>query len=260
MSILKSLAIQRRVIHALLLREMLTRYGKNNIGFLWILGEPLLFMSTILILAINTQMDQLNFAIPLAAFAFTGYSGAFIWRDIANQCKNAMRANAGLMHHRNVKILDIFMSRILLEFLSNTATFILLTIILVNMNLMHFPVNTLYVISGWLLLSWFGSAIGLCVGVLSEYSDVFGRIWGVSTFPIFAVSGAAFLVDWIPEPARSYLLWTPMIHGIEMMRHGFFGDIIRTYEDPLYLITINLCLTLVGLILVKNFSEGLLND
>ncbi|MEN9503040.1 MAG: Polysialic acid transport protein KpsM [Pseudomonadota bacterium] len=260
MSIMNSLAIQQRVVHALLLREMLTRYGKNNIGFLWLLAEPLLFMSAILILAINIRMDQLNLAIPLAAFALTGYSGAFAWRDIANQCKNAMRANSGLMHHRNVKILDIFISRILLEFISNTATFIILILILVNVGLINFPVNTLYVIFGWLLLNWFGGAIGLCLGILSEYSEVFGRIWNATSFPIFAVSGAAFFVDWMPEPIRSYLLWVPMIHGIETMRHGFFGDIVTTYEDPMYFITVNLCFTLVGLLLVKNFSEGLLND
>lgn len=260
MSILKSLAIQHRVIHALLLREMLTRYGKNNIGFLWVLGEPLLFMSAILLLAINTKMDQLNFAIPLAAFVLTGYSGAFAWRDIANQCKNAMRANAGLMHHRNVKILDIFVSRILLEFTGNTATFIILALLLVYVGFMSFPVNTLLVIFGWLLLSWFGAAVGLCIGILSEYSEVFGRVWGATSFPIFAVSGAAFFVEWIPEPARSYLLWVPMVHGIEMMRHGFFGNIVMTHEDPVYFMTVNLCLTLAGLLLVKNFSEGLLND
>ncbi|MFN5779339.1 MAG: capsule polysaccharide export ABC transporter permease, partial [Novosphingobium sp.] len=35
--------VQRRVIGALLLREMLTRYGRNNIGFLWLFVEPMLF-------------------------------------------------------------------------------------------------------------------------------------------------------------------------------------------------------------------------
>ena len=38
----ESLQIQRRVIRALLLREMITRYGRNNLGFLWLFVEPLL--------------------------------------------------------------------------------------------------------------------------------------------------------------------------------------------------------------------------
>ena len=35
--------IQKRVIGALMLRELTTRFGRENIGFLWIMVEPLLF-------------------------------------------------------------------------------------------------------------------------------------------------------------------------------------------------------------------------
>ena len=35
--------VQVRVIHALMIRELLTRFGRENIGFLWIMAEPLLF-------------------------------------------------------------------------------------------------------------------------------------------------------------------------------------------------------------------------
>ncbi|OSI13639.1 sugar ABC transporter permease, partial [Neisseria dumasiana] len=38
----ESLAIQKRVVGALLMREIITRYGRNNIGFLWLFVEPLL--------------------------------------------------------------------------------------------------------------------------------------------------------------------------------------------------------------------------
>ena len=35
-SLLHSLRVQRRVIGALFMREALTRYGRHNIGFLWL--------------------------------------------------------------------------------------------------------------------------------------------------------------------------------------------------------------------------------
>ena len=38
----QSLAIQGRVINALLMREIITRYGRQNVGFLWLFIEPLL--------------------------------------------------------------------------------------------------------------------------------------------------------------------------------------------------------------------------
>jgi capsular polysaccharide transport system permease protein len=35
--------IQTRVIQALIIRELTTRFGRENIGFLWVMAEPLLF-------------------------------------------------------------------------------------------------------------------------------------------------------------------------------------------------------------------------
>jgi hypothetical protein len=40
---LKSLAIQRRVIGALIMRETYTRYGRDDFGFAWMFGEFLVF-------------------------------------------------------------------------------------------------------------------------------------------------------------------------------------------------------------------------
>ena len=34
-SLRQSLGIQKNVIGALIMREIITRYGRNNIGFLW---------------------------------------------------------------------------------------------------------------------------------------------------------------------------------------------------------------------------------
>ena len=55
--------IQKRVIGALLMREIITRYGRNNIGFLWLFVEPLLITLMILLLwgaARANQYSDLN--------------------------------------------------------------------------------------------------------------------------------------------------------------------------------------------------------
>ena len=40
-SFASALATQFRVIGALILRELHTRYGRENIGYLWMIGEPM---------------------------------------------------------------------------------------------------------------------------------------------------------------------------------------------------------------------------
>ena len=42
-SFLRSLVVQRRVLHALLMRELITRYGRKNLGVLWVFVEPMIF-------------------------------------------------------------------------------------------------------------------------------------------------------------------------------------------------------------------------
>ncbi len=36
------LDVQLRVIRALVLRELMTRFGRHSLGFFWVIGEPLI--------------------------------------------------------------------------------------------------------------------------------------------------------------------------------------------------------------------------
>src|SRR4051812_1141649 len=47
-SFVKACAVQRRVIGALLMREIQLRWGRRNLGFAWIFLEPLIFALPVL--------------------------------------------------------------------------------------------------------------------------------------------------------------------------------------------------------------------
>jgi hypothetical protein len=78
-SLRRSWSIQRRVIWALLLREIMTRYGRHNIGFLWLFVEPMLFTLGVTALWTATQSAH-GSNLPIVAFAITGYSSVLLWR------------------------------------------------------------------------------------------------------------------------------------------------------------------------------------
>ena len=246
----RSLAIQFRVIGALLLREIVTRYGRHNIGMLWLVIEPILF---ILIIATMWTVGNLHAItkVPIIAFAITGYSCLFVWRNTTNRCGSAIEPNLGLMHHRNVKVIDIFISRVLLELISSTASLVALTVVFAFIGAMQWPKDIVLILEGWLLLCWFGYALACTVGVLSERSEMFTRVWRVVFYHFGVVSGAFFMVDWLPVQSQALVLWIPMVHGVEMVRHGFFGNIVPTHENPTFLILTNLFLTLISLILLR---------
>lgn len=249
-SLRKSFATQRRVVGALLLREIITRYGRHNIGVLWLIVEPMLFTLGVSGLWYLAKMHTVS-NIPIIAFAITGYSSVLLWRNAANRCSKAIEPNLSLMYHRNVKVIDLFVARVALEVLGTTASFTVLTVFFAFIGAMQWPQDIVPVLAGWLLLAWFALALGFIVGAVSERSETFERVWHVVTYLMFPLSGAVFMVHWLPRAAQEAVLWLPMVHGVEMIRHGYFGNIVPTYENPAYFAVANLALTLIGLALVR---------
>lgn len=249
-SIRRSLAIQGRIIGALLMREVITRFGRHNIGMLWLIVEPMLFTLGVAGLWTIAEMHTLS-NIPIIAFAITGYSSVLIWRNATNRCAKAIEPNLALMYHRNVKVIDIFISRVILEQVGATASLAILTVFFSSIGAMNWPRDVVPILWGWLLLCWFSLAMGFIVGAISERSETFDRVWHVFTYLLFPLSGAVYMVDWLPKAAQQAVLWLPMVHGVEMVRHGFFGNVVPTYGDPAYFAGANLLLTFVGLVLVR---------
>lgn len=253
-SLWQSLIIQKRVVYALLMREIITRYGRHNIGFLWLFVEPMLFTLGITALWTATKAAH-GSNLPIIGFAITGYSSVLLWRNVANRCGKAVEANAALLFHRNVKIIDLMLARIILEISGATISFIVLSIFFISIGLMEMPADIYTMLVGWVLLAWFSIGLGLNIGVLSEVSEVFDRLWHAFTYVLFGISGVAFLVDWLPPGAQKVSLMIPMVHGTEMLRHGYYGDIITTHENPLYLIMVSMVLTVIGLWGIKRLSK-----
>ena len=250
----RSLAIQLRVIQALLLREVITRYGRHGLGFLWLFLEPMLFTLGVTALWYLARMHTMS-DIPIIAFAITGYSSVLMWRNVANRCSKAIEPNLALMYHRNVKVIDIFLSRVLLEWMGATTSIIFLTIVASATGAMRVPEDIFIAVCGWIMMAWFSLGLGLIVGSITERSETFERTWHIATYLLFPMSGAVFMVEWLPTAARQVILYLPMIHGVEMIRHGFFGSVVRTHEDPAYMAVINLSLLLIGLAMVRETSN-----
>jgi len=252
--LVRSLAIQLRVIHALLLREVITRYGRRGLGALWLMFEPMLFTLGVAALWYALKFHAVS-NIPIIAFAITGYSSVLMWRNTTSRCAMAIRANRPLLYHRNVRPFDVYISRIVLEWVGATASLMLLTVLFIGIEAMRMPKDILPVIGGWMLLAWFSLGLALIIGVLSEISETVERTWPILTYILFPLSGAVFMVHWLPQTAQDAVLWLPMVHGVEMIRHGYFGDLVPTYESPIYFATCNLVMTLIGLWMVREISN-----
>ena len=251
-----SLAIQSRVIGALLMREILTRYGRHNIGFLWLFAEPMIFTLGITLIW-NAVGATHGSTLPITAFAVTGYSTVMVWRNTVNRCVLAITPNLSLMYHRNVRVIDVFAARIILEESGATISFIVLTIFFSSVSWMEPPDDIAEVLFGWFLMLWFGGSLGILVGSITERSDVVEKLWHPIAYFMFPFSGAAFMMEWLPPSAREMAQWVPMVHCVEIIREGFFGSSVHPYYNVGYISTFCLCQTFLGLALVRETGRRL---
>ncbi|KVM73360.1 sugar ABC transporter permease [Burkholderia gladioli] len=250
----RSLNIQRRVVGALLMREIITRYGRHNIGFLWIFFEPMMF--TLGVLALWTAIKATHgSSLSITSFAVTGYSSVLLWRNCANRCALAIMPNQALLYHRNVRVIDLFFARLLLEVGGTTMSFAFLTIFFVSMGMMAPPSDITLVLGAWLHLAAFGCSLGLIIGALSERSEAVERIWHTIAYLLFPLSGAVFMVEWLPQKYQQVVLLLPMVHGTEMLRSGYYGALVQPHYNIAYMITSDMILLLIGLYLVRDASK-----
>jgi capsular polysaccharide transport system permease protein len=84
---------------------------------------------------------------------------------------------------------------------------------------------------------------------------VFDRFWHMLTYLLFPLSGAMFLADWLPASARVALLWLPMVHGVEMLRGGWFGPVVVTHGSALYLMGATLAVAWCALVLLRHHGR-----
>lgn len=241
------------------MREVLTRFGRHNIGFLWLFVEPMVFtlgVTTLWTLAGAAHGSSL----PIVSFAITGYSSVLLWRNMPARCIGAIGPNLSLMYHRHVKVIDVFAARLLLEGGGATISFVVLGLFFSAIGWMNPPEDVGKVLLAWFLLGWFGCALALLMGAWSEQSEIVEKLWGPASYLLFPLSGAAFMVDALPKVAQDIILFLPMVHGVELLREGYFGSVFKAHYNIAYMALMCTGLTLLGLAKTRQISRTVMPE
>jgi capsular polysaccharide transport system permease protein len=119
----RGLLIQSRVVGALTVREIYTRFGRESLGFAWIVAEPLVFAIPVLFVW-RAVRDPNEHGLALMPFLWSGYLPLLLFRHLGGRILFFIRANVPLLYHQRVKIFDIFVARALLEIFSNLTALV----------------------------------------------------------------------------------------------------------------------------------------
>lgn len=247
---------QVRVIHALMIRELNTRYGRENIGFLWIMAEPLLFAGLVASIW-RVWKGPEEHGIGIVAFVVTGYIPITLFRHGVSRSASVFTANSSLMYHRQIKILDFVLVRFIIELLGGMMAYVFIGCVLIAFDQFPMPQDIGLFIAGWMVYALFSFSICLIVAPLSEMSEVVEKLIPVTTYVMIPFSGLFTLASWLPPDVRQYLLWSPFVNGMEMMRKGLWGDQITAYYNVWNPIVCSMVAMVIGLVLCRRIRRTL---
>ena len=244
------LRIQRRVIWALVLREMMTRYGREGLGVIWVIAEPAMFIVGVMV--IFSHMGHSSYAgTTIAEYLAVSYPTLLLWRNGVNRVTKAVDVNRALLHHRPVRPMDIIYSRIILEFTSATGASFFLYLVLVAVGICELPVDLLTMLIGYFMVVWFSFAFVMIMGALAELNDTIERTSHIITYLMLPVSGVFIPAYLVPEAFRDYLLLFPLVDCVEWFHHGYYGERLPSFYYPEY--------TIISLITMTLFAYALMN-
>lgn len=247
-------------IRALFLRELQTRFGQYRLGYLWILLEPL-FRIGLLMVLFGTIMQRTLPNISYSVFLLNGIVPFRMFRSGILQSLGVVQANKGLFSYRPVKPIDALIARNLLElFLSFTAYIFFSAVFLwigYEISLDNIPTLLAY----WLLLFIFMSSSGLILMVIGDLSKEIGKFLSVLFFILYFLSAIIYSIHIIPTQYREYLLYNPLIHIFEPMRHAVAPAYPLVQGISLsYVLTWIIAALFIGLLLYKRFERRMIKS
>ena len=252
------LRLQARLIGALFLREMHTRFGHSKLGYLWAVFEPLAHIAIMVTLIGTLSHGAPPVGDSFAVFYFTGIIPYHLFTHTSSQLASAVAANRPMLQLPLVKTTDVLFSRALLEFATEITVAVIFIIAFTLIGFSAIPRDFVYVLGAVIFLWGAAFGVGMINAVVISFFSAWEKIWGAVTSILYFSSGTFYVPRMMPEWLRGILAWNPVLQGIEMVRAGYFHETIPPWLSVSYLATLSISLLAIGAILEYFFRARLL--
>jgi len=218
-----SLQIMRDTIHALLMRELKTRFGAKKLGYFWAVAEPAAQAAIMALMFTLIGRSSLS-GVPVALFMISGILPFKLFTKLLTQLAQAVSANKSLFAYRQVAAIDPIITRLIIE----AATFVVVySIILTVMAWMDFnvwPDDLLALLGVTGLMVAMGAGIGLILCSAVSYWEDTSKVVAMVMTPMLFISGVFFCATMIPAQYWYLFDWNPVFHVIELSRDAMFAS------------------------------------
>ena len=248
---------QWQIIFALMLRDIRTRFLGSSLGFVIAILWPLSHIFLLVVINVFVgrvapygESPVLWFATGVLPFMCFNYTARFISLGVFT--------NKALLVFPTIKIIDLLISRAIIEALNVCCVIICVVISLILIDVNPMPVNVLeafYAVTASIFL-------GIGFGVINSMIITAIPSWvtGYSLFStaMWFASGVMFVPDALPDEARYWLSFNPAMHGVEWMRSAYYEGYGGLILDKSYMLEFALISLLIGLVIERLFRGSLI--
>ncbi|MBW4662421.1 MAG: ABC transporter permease [Drouetiella hepatica Uher 2000/2452] len=256
-SIKKALLQKIHVMHAVIMRDIRSRFFNHGLGFLIVPLFPVTHMA--ILLGIYSVMNrQSAFGDDLRLFFATGLMPALTFTYLSRFMSISLMANKSMMAFPVVRLLDIVLARAFLEFIGIVLAVLIMLIFLVSVGSNPIPRDP----SGALLAFFFTVVLalgfGIIASVISAIAPVFATLYGFSMVLFYLSSGAPIYLHAFPEQVLYICSWNPVFHSVEWIRTSYYLGYPDQFLDKTYLIGYSILSVTVGLLMERIFRSQVL--
>lgn len=247
-----------RTTMALILREMVTTYGRSPGGYIWALLEPVAAIA-LLSFAFSLAFHAPSLGNSFGLFYATGYLVYMLFHDVANKTATSLRFSQSLLTFSAVTWLDAIIAR----FLLNVLTQLLVMILVIGSMIVLFDTRAAPDLPHALNSVAMAASLALGVGLVNCYLfmafPAWERIWMVVTRPLFIISGVFFLFEDLPSWVQPILWFNPIFHATGEMREGIYPTYSPDYVHSSFAYGLAIGLILIGLMLMSRNFDNLIH-
>jgi capsular polysaccharide transport system permease protein len=247
------------VMHAVLLRDIRSRFFDHGLGFLIVPFFPIAHMGVLLV--IYTVMNRpAPFGDDLRLFFGTGLMPIMIFMYVSRFMSVSLLANKTMMAFPVVKLLDIVLARAALELVGMLLAVGIMCLILISVGTNPMPVDVTQALLALLTSSALAIGMGICASVICAMAPFFAIIYSLAMVIFYLTSGAPIYVHIFPEIVVYICSWNPVFHAVEWMRSAYYIGYPTQALDMNYLLGWTIGSLVIGLGMERTFRRQMLHN
>jgi ABC-type polysaccharide/polyol phosphate export permease/tetratricopeptide (TPR) repeat protein len=235
-SLFEDIVTRWRVIYAIMLRDIRTRFGHTKLGYFWAIMEPITHLMTLGMVFYAVNQAPPPVGDNLFLFYITGLVPFLMFSHVSHDVMSAAEANNAMLQLPIVKRTDIMVAHALRQFATELCVGFIIFSIAGLLGQRGMPADPLTAFAAVTLLWVLALGVGAFNLVVVELFPSYETLYASVIRLLYVASGIYFSPIAMPDWIRDALAWNPILQGIEFFRSGFFPQYAPHWLDVNYLL------------------------